>query len=116
MNGALIKKIHENGLLLEDIILLGASIFSGGICSQAFGSLCDLYPIASIGAPLGLPPEHFNFDANDLAEWIDDSGFDGYLCLIHVPTGQPDCWHELFFYGDSIDACVDQAIERTGKA
>ncbi len=108
----LTKKIHENGLLMEDIILLGASIFAGGVCSQVFSSLCDMYPISQIVGALDDLPEHEadEMDANDLAEWISDHCFDGYLCLIQIPTEVQGEWTDHFFYGDSIEACVDQAI------
>ena len=105
----LTKKIHEHGLMLEDVILIGASVFSGGMLSQAFGSMCDMYDVR-VREPFPGAELLGDFDANEFAEWLIDSGFDGFLCMVSLPCEEPGVWRDLFFYGDSIDACIDQAI------
>ena len=112
-NQEMIKKLHDHNLILEDMILLGAAIFAGGVHSQVFGNVWDLYQ-QQMAAPFPLDCNPLEMDANNFAEWLSDNHFDGFLCMLSIPVNPPDprrySWHDRFFYGESIDACVDQAI------
>jgi len=113
-----IKKLHDHNLILEDVVLLGAAIFAGGVHNQVFGGMWDMYqermtePFPIDYNPLVVGGE---MDANDFAEWLSENHYDGYLCMISIPVNGPTprrhSWHDCFFYGESIDACIDQAID-----
>jgi len=123
----LIKKLHEHNLILEDVVLLGAALFEGWGHNQVFGGMWDMYqermtkPFLKIGDSLlssgrksETVPDFTEMRANDFAEWLSRFGHDGYLCMIAIPFNEPThghhSWQDRFFYGESIDDCVDQAI------
>ena len=115
---ALIKKLHDHNLILEDVVLLGAAIFAGGVHNQVFGGMWDMYR-ERMAEPFGIDCYGTVDDAKKLAEWLSENHYDGYLCMISIPACPAPgdhSWHDCFFYGESIDDCIDQAVDTLGAA